>query len=196
MFTQLDTKVARSKGGLGVGLTLVKDLVEMHGGVVEVHSEGPGCGTEFVLRLPLLEDLVPSLQEPEASPVVTRRRVLVVDDNADATDMLSSLLVLSGHQVDIARDGVEAVEAAIRIRPDVVLLDIGMPRLDGYGAARQIRDKLGRGVLLIAITGWGQDDDRQRALDAGFDTHMTKPVNYDKLTKSLAAWHADDSPTA
>ena len=197
MFTQLDTAIARSKGGLGIGLTLVKDLVEMHGGAVEVHSEGLGRGSEFVLRLPVLEDQVPLLQEPHVRPAgFIQRRVLVVDDNADVTDMLAALLEFSGHQVDIAHDGVEAVEAAIRIRPNAVLLDIGVPRLDGYGAARQIREKLGNGVLLIAITGWGQDEDRHRAREAGFDQHMTKPVDYDKLTKSLTEWGAGDLQSA
>jgi len=197
MFTQIDTALARSKGGLGVGLNLVKDLVEMHGGVVEVHSEGLGRGSEFVLRLPLLQDVVPALQEPHARPAVfTQRRVLVVDDNIDVTAMLAALLALSGHQVDIAHDGVEAVEAAIRIRPDAVLLDIGMPRLDGYSAARQIREKLGTGVMLIAITGWGQEEDRRQAREAGFDAHMTKPVDYDKLAKSFSEWHAGDLQTA
>ena len=136
---------------------------------------------------------MPALQKSHARAAsFTQRRVLVADDNVDVTDMLAALLALSGHQVDIAHDGVKAVEAAIRIRPDAVLLDIGMPHLDGYGAARQIREKLGRGVMLVAITGWGQDEDRRRASDAGFDFHMTKPVDYDVLAKSLAEWNAGD----
>ncbi len=197
MFTQIDTSLARTKGGLGVGLTLVKDFVEMHGGVVEVHSEGLGWGSEFLLRLPMPADPPAALQEPAAGlAVATQRHVLVVDDNVDVTDTLAMLLQFSGHRVDIAHDGLEAVEAAIRLRPDVVLLDIGMPRLDGYGAARQIREKLGSGVMLIAMTGWGQDDDRRRSSEAGFDTHMTKPLDYNKLTKSMAKWSAGGAQTA
>jgi len=196
MFTQLDVSLARSNGGLGIGLTLVKDLVEMHGGTVEVQSDGPGRGSEFWLTLPRLPDGAASLPVPApACALFGKRHILVVDDNPDVIDTLAALLQLSGHRVDIAHDGEQAVQAALRLRPDVVLLDIGLPRLDGYDAARQIRDALGGTVMLVAMTGWGQDDDLRRSSQAGFDEHLTKPVDYDVLTRVLAQWSGSGLPT-
>ena len=188
MFTQLDTSLERSRGGLGIGLTLVKDLAEMHGGSVEAHSAGPGRGSEFVLRLPLLVDSASSPELPaRALPETAESRsILVVEDNVDVSDALVALLRLGGHRVDTACDGLEAVDKARVLEPDVVLLDIGLPKLDGYEAARRIRKLLGPRVLLIAMTGWGQDDDRRRASEAGFDAHLTKPVDHLVLARSLA----------
>ena len=191
MFTQLDTSLARSRGGLGIGLTLVRSLVEMHGGSVEARSGGAGQGSEFVVRLPLPAGLPASPQDasPAApapmAPALAGRRILVVDDNRDAADTLAMLLAVSGHEVRTAYDGLQAVEAAATWRPDVVLLDIGLPGLDGYEAARRMRAQRD-GVVLVAMTGWGQDDDRRRSREAGFDAHLTKPVDYADLTKVLA----------
>ena len=192
MFAQLDTSLERSRGGLGLGLTLVKTLVEMHGGSVEARSGGVGCGTEFVVRVQMLAELnAPpkvrfAVQPLESAPL----RILVVDDNQDAADCMALLLELDGHEARIAQDGLHAVEAAAQWTPDVVLLDIGLPKIDGYEAARRIRAQRSGvdGVMLIAITGWGQEDDRRRSRDAGFDAHLTKPVDYVDLAKLLAQW--------
>jgi PAS domain S-box-containing protein len=196
MFTQIDQSLERSSSGqglgLGLGLTLVKTLVEMHGGSVEARSGGVGRGAEFVVRMKRLAELsVPpkvsvAAQPPESAPL----RILVVDDNADAADSMAFLLELDGHEARIARDGLHAVDAAAHWTPEVVLLDIGLPKLDGYEVARRIRAQRHgvNGVMLIAITGWGQDDDRRRSRDAGFDAHLTKPVDYVDLKKLLVQW--------
>ena len=196
MFAQIDTSLERSRGdlslGLGLGLTLVKTLVEMHGGSVEARSSGAGRGTEVVVRMQMLSELSAppkvsiALQPLDAAPL----RILVVDDNEDAADSMAFLLGLDGHEARIARDGLHAVEAAAQWTPDVVLLDIGLPKLDGHEVARRIRaQRLGAdSVMLIAVTGWGQDDDRRRSRDAGFDAHLTKPVDYVDLKKLLAQW--------
>jgi CheY-like chemotaxis protein/two-component sensor histidine kinase len=185
MFAQLDTSLERSRDGLGIGLTLVRTLVDMHGGSVDVHSEGLGHGSEFVVGLPVLTDAAAAKPPPRAASAPaasTGRRVLVVDDNEDGAESLAMLLEFHGHETHKAYDGVEAVEAAERLRPDVVLLDIGLPRLNGYEACRQIREQpWGKNMVLVALTGWGTDEDRQRSREAGFDTHMVKPVDYDAL---------------
>ena len=190
MFMQVDTSQERSREGLGLGLTLVKTLVEMQGGTVEAHSEGPGRGSEFVIRLPTVAEIprpLPRETIPAPLPAV-RRRILVVDDNEDAAEWLATVLRLHGHETHVAHDGLEAVTAAERIRPDAVLLDIGLPRLDGYGACRRIRaQSWGRDLLLVALTGWGQDEDRQESRDAGFDAHLVKPVDDEVLLKLLAS---------
>jgi CheY-like chemotaxis protein/two-component sensor histidine kinase len=190
MFAQVDTSLERSRDGLGIGLTLVKTLVEMHGGSVDARSDGPGRGSEFIVRLPIvatLADAVP-LGPTSAPPPPASRRVLIVDDNADGAESLSILLELAGHQTWKAHDGIEAVDATERLRPDVVLLDIGLPRMNGYEACREIRKQAwGKTVALIALTGWGQDEDRLQSQDAGFDAHMVKPVDHDKLLDFLAA---------
>ncbi|HEY2294650.1 MAG TPA: ATP-binding protein [Thermoanaerobaculia bacterium] len=180
MFTQVDRSLEKAHGGLGIGLSIVKRLVEMHGGTVEARSPGPGQGSEFVVRLPLLQDAAAegrpeSGEEKNGAPV--RRRILVADDNADAAESLATLLALYGNEVRTARDGLEAVAAAAELRPDVILLDIGMPRLNGYDACRRIREQpWGRDAVIIALTGWGQEDDKRRSLEAGFDHHLVKPV--------------------
>ena len=192
MFTQGDQTLERSQGGLGIGLTLVQRLVKMHGGSVQAFSEGMHRGSEFVVRLPALikkpESLSPDPTVGQPT-TITARRILVVDDNHDAADSLSILLKLSGNETHLAFDGEEAVEAAERFRPDVILLDIGMPKLNGYGAARKIREQLwGKGMVLVALTGLGQDEDRQKTADAGFDGHLVKPVEYAALTKLLSSF--------
>lgn len=190
MFTQVDESLERSQGGLGIGLSLVKRLVELHGGSVEAYSEGRGRGSEFVVRLPLLVEKPRAQQRPEptaAVPPAPARRILVVDDNRDSAASLALLLSLSGHETHTAHDGLEAVEAAGEFRPDVVLLDIGLPKLNGYAAGRRIRELPGgEDMVLVALTGWGQEDDRRRSKEAGFDHHLVKPVDLAALQGLLA----------
>ena len=191
MFTQVDRSLERSEGGLGIGLTLVQRLVEMHGGTVEARSDGPGKGSEFVVRLAVAEvkDQGPqgAACDDEKGAAPARRRILVVDDNRDAADSLGMLLRMMGNEVHTAYDGLEAVGAAAAFQPDVVLLDLGLPKLDGYEAARRIREQDGgTDMVLVAVTGWGQEEDRRRSKEAGFDHHMTKPVEFAALQKLLA----------
>jgi PAS domain S-box-containing protein len=207
MFTQIDTGLERSQGGLGIGLNLVKQLVEMHGGRVEARSEGLGKGSEFVVHFPLLVETAaadvaaepseqPAALPAPSSPVeplasiageaTARLRILVVDDNSDSAESLALLLRLEGHETLIAQDGLEAVELALREAPEVVLLDIGLPKLNGYEAAVRIREGTReRRVHLIALSGWGQDADRKRSFEAGFDQHLVKPVDADALLALL-----------
>ena len=190
MFTQVDRALEKTTGGLGIGLSLVKGLVEMHGGTIEARSGGEGRGSEFVVRLPAAPAAVdPATTTPGAngSAPARGRRVLVVDDNEDAADSLAQLLELLGHEVRTAYDGEAGVEAAKAFRPDVVVMDIGMPKLNGYEAARRIRGHAwGAGMVLVAQTGWGQDDDRLKSTDAGFDFHLVKPVDPAALIALLA----------
>ncbi len=191
MFMQVDTSLDRSVSGLGIGLTLVKNLVRLHDGAMEVHSAGLGHGTEVTVRLPILVDApsprppVPILDDPK---VTTARRVLVVDDNRDSADSLAMWLQMTGNETHTAHDGVEAVEAAATFRPDLVLLDIGLPKLNGYEACRQIRQQpWAKSMTLVALTGWGQEEDRRKCTAAGFNAHMVKPVDHAVLTKLLAS---------
>ena len=195
MFAQIDSSFERSRDGLGIGLTLVKSVVEMHDGTVEARSAGVGQGSEVIVRLPLLSAPLPPLP-PEPSGIkpvaAVPRRVLVVDDNRDSADSLAMLLQVTGHEVHIAHDGPEAVAEAATFQPHVILLDIGLPRLNGYEAARRIREQQRhKGLTLVALTGWGQDEDRRRSEEAGFDAHMIKPVDFGALTKLLAESRAD-----
>jgi CheY-like chemotaxis protein len=164
----------------------------MHGGTVEASSAGPGFGSEFVVRLPILVKH-PEVAERAATPTVSRhaagpRRILVVDDNADSAESLAMLLKLNGHETRLAYDGLQAVEAAEQFRPDLVLLDIGLPKLNGFDACRRIREHAwGQNMVLVALTGWGQEEDRRKTKDAGFDHHLTKPVDYDALMQLLVS---------
>ena len=187
MFTQVGGTSDHQQGGLGIGLTLVKRLVEMHGGQVEARSEGLNRGAEFIVTLPTVAggEAAPGPAAEAAPAAVEPRRILVVDDNRDAAESLSMLLHARGHDVRVAYDGLEAVGAAIAFQPDVVLLDIGLPKLYGYDAARRIRDARGDGVLLVAVTGWGQEEDRRRAKAAGFDHHLTKPVDPEAISRLI-----------
>jgi PAS domain S-box-containing protein len=190
MFVQVDTSLERSRDGLGIGLTLVKTLVEMHGGTVEAHSDGPGRGSEFTVRLPLLIAVAaPTPQKAADRPTqARRRRVLIVDDNEDGAESLAMLLELDGHETHQAHDGIGAIEAAERLRPDVVLLDIGLPRLNGYEVCRRLRQtRWGKTLTIVALTGWGQEDDRDRSTEAGFDSHLVKPVDHGELLKLIAS---------
>ena len=204
MFMQVDRTLEKSQGGLGIGLTLVKRLVEMHGGGVEARSKGPGKGSEFVVRLPALIDTSqPQPPGAEDVPAASKSslRILVVDDNRDGADSLSEMLNLMGSDTRTAYDGQQGVAVAGEYRPDVILFDIGMPNLNGYEACRLIRQQpWGKGTVLIAVTGWGQDKDRQRTREAGFDHHLVKPVDPQALIKMLDGLHAgresSQSPTA
>ena len=190
LFTQIDRHADRAQGGLGIGLTLVKSLVEMHGGTVQANSAGLGKGSEFVVRLPLVPDrhTADFSAAPEiSSSLLKPRRVLVVDDNRDAAESMGILLKLLGADVHVAYGGAEALEALPAYRPDVVILDIGMPGMDGYEVARRIRQQPEfQKVTLIALTGWGQDEDRRRSHTAGFDYHLIKPADIDALQALLA----------
>jgi CheY-like chemotaxis protein len=193
MLTQIDRTMERGYTGLGIGLTLVKSLVEMHGGRVEVESDGPGRGSTFRVRLPArvrrpAEEPGPVRPAgPLAATATRRRRVLVVDDNKAAADMLQTVVRLLGHDVRTAGDGRKAVEVAAEYRPEVVLMDLGMPRMNGYEAARHIRNQTwGAEVVLIALTGWGREEDRQRTREAGFDHHLVKPAEPAELQRLLS----------
>jgi PAS domain S-box-containing protein len=189
MFMQIDRSLERSEGGLGIGLTLVKRLVELHNGSVSASSEGIGRGSEFVVRLPIAkEDPTPSSQQALGEPqLTTGRRILIVDDNRDSALSLAILLRIAGNETQTAHDGLDAVKAAATFRPDVVLLDIGLPGLNGYEVARKIREQpWGNTLVLVALTGWGQDEDRKKSKAAGFNGHMVKPVDHAALAKLLA----------
>ena len=198
MFVQVDKSLERSHGGLGIGLSLVKRLVGMHGGSVEAFSRGAGLGAEFVVRLPLAKDGAraprPVSVEMKSALAPKTQRVLVVDDNHDSATTLALLLNLMGHETRTASDGVEALEIAERFKPDVALLDIGMPKLNGFETARKMRAAdYGRGMLLVALSGWGQDADRQKSSEAGFDLHLVKPVDVAEIQKLLARRRASDT---
>ncbi|HET9226202.1 MAG TPA: ATP-binding protein [Thermoanaerobaculia bacterium] len=191
-FTQVESSRKRSEGGLGLGLPLVRSLVELHGGMVKAHSAGQGLGSEFVVRLPLLPFGAEAVQLPEAPPRgeeaadSARLRILVVEDNHDGRESLRDLLELWGHEVETAANGPDGVDAALSSLPDVALIDIGLPGLDGNEVAQRIRAALdGDTMALIAMTGYGQPEDRRRALQAGFDAYLVKPVDPDDLARTL-----------
>ncbi|HEY5897618.1 MAG TPA: ATP-binding protein [Burkholderiales bacterium] len=187
MFTQVDHTLERAQGGLGIGLTLVKRLVELHGGTVEAQSEGTWRGSRFVVRLPRSVRRAPAAMRPPAlSPGKVRPyRILVADDNRDAADSLAGMLRLGGHDVRIVYDGREAVQLAESFRPELALLDIGMPRMNGYDAARAIKEKAASDLMLVALTGWGQPEDKRRSREAGFDYHFVKPLDPAVLERIL-----------
>ncbi len=192
MFSQIDDGMQNSKAGLGIGLTLVRTLVTMHGGTIAVESPGVNRGSTFTVTLPVgtVSDEPKSIEPHMEQTVTEQLRVIVADDNKAAAGMLALILKMQGHEVQVCNDGLEAVTATRRFDPDVVLMDIGMPNLDGYGAARQIRSQeWGKGVLLVALTGWGQQEDRQKTHDAGFDHHLVKPANPAEIQRILASAH-------
>ena len=187
MFTQVDRSSRRAQGGLGIGLTLVRSLVAMHGGSVEARSEGLGRGSEFVVTLPVLTERRPVAAEPAAMTPFPARRILIVDDNQDASDTLGALLEALGATARVAHTGRQALDALDEFSPDSVLLDIGMPDMDGYEVARRIRANPKHAeVLLIALTGWGQETDQRQAQLAGFDHHIVKPLRLEKLRELLS----------
>jgi CheY-like chemotaxis protein/two-component sensor histidine kinase len=189
MFYQADRSYEQTQGGLGIGLTLVRRLIQMHGGTVQAHSAGKNLGSEFTVRLPVaLEQVEPEKKADPGDKIAAHsRRILVVDDYGESAETLADLLRLDGNEVEIAHDGYEALEAAAQFRPAVILLDVAMPKLNGYDAARRIREHpWGKKMVLIAVTGWGQARDRQRSREAGFDAHVTKPVDYPELMNLLS----------
>ncbi|MGH8177555.1 MAG: response regulator [Steroidobacter sp.] len=190
LFSRLDGSDDRTPGGLGIGLALVRKLVEMHAGEVSARSEGAGLGSEFLVRLPLLTEasewVEPKTQQRGARRSESRRRILIADDNPDALESLAMLLECDGHEVLKAVNGVEAYELAGQYRPHLALLDLGMPVLDGYEAARRIRQHpWGRQMAIVALSGWGQHADVQRSRESGFDSHLVKPASFDALAQVL-----------
>jgi CheY-like chemotaxis protein/two-component sensor histidine kinase len=190
MFMQGSTSIEQRQGGIGIGLTLVRRLVELHGGEIEANSAGPGQGSEFIVRLPRLEaqavpDWAPS--EPAAGNGTKPRahRILVVDDNRDSAESMAMYLRHEGHEVRTAHDGRTALVAAAEFDPAVILLDIGLPEINGYDVARELRKRNGNHVGLVAMTGWGGEEDKRRAKESGFDRHLTKPVNFDQLNQAI-----------
>jgi CheY-like chemotaxis protein len=195
MFAQVDRSLERAHGGLGIGLTIVKCLVEMHGGTVEARSAGHGQGSEFIVRQPIAceapQEKEPANREEEPFPTLARRRILVADDNKDAASSLAMLLKILGHETEVAHDGQEALEKAASYRPEIVLLDIGMPKLSGYDVCRRLREQpAGNDMIIVAVTGWGQEEDRQKSAEAHFDGHLVKPVEPRALMNLLAGLQA------
>jgi two-component system CheB/CheR fusion protein len=193
LFAQGERTLDRAEGGLGIGLTLARRIVELHGGQISVTSAGPGQGAEFTVRLPLLP--VQSVEEephapPEAAaqaPHGPRRAILVVDDNVDSANSMAMLLRLGGHEVDVAHDGPTALDRVNSRRPDVVLLDIGLPGMSGYQVAEELRRTHRRALRIYAMTGYGQRQDRRRSLASGFDGHLVKPVVPQELLRLIEA---------
>ena len=197
MFTQVSGALEKSQGGLGIGLMLVKRLLEMHGGTVQASSDGPGKGSEFVVRLPLAIQALQSPASPQdaSNPGMSPLRILIVDDNRDGADSMTEMLGIMGNDTRAAYDGQQGVDVAEAFRPDVILFDIGMPKLNGYEACRLIRRQpWGRETVLIAVTGWGQEKDRERTRDAGFDHHLVKPVDPQALMAMLTGLKMGSRP--
>jgi len=186
MFVQADRSLDRSQGGMGIGLTLVRLLIELHGGKVEAASAGLGKGSTFTVTLPLLAGADATTPEPAVNrTVAARRHVLLVEDNVDNREMLQALLEMDGHQVETAADGLQAVQRGLDLKPDVAIIDIGLPGIDGYEVAQRLRAELGDRVVLVALTGYGMPEDRQKAARAGFNVHLIKPVGLPELEAAL-----------
>jgi CheY-like chemotaxis protein/anti-sigma regulatory factor (Ser/Thr protein kinase) len=190
MFAQGEGSLEKSHGGLGIGLTIVKRLVELHGGTVHARSDGPGCGSEFIVRLPLLEPT--ARRRPAASSRAlgpqAQRRILVADDNADAALSLAMLLRAMGHEVHTVDDGQAALSRSDTLRPDLIMLDIGMPKMNGYDACKAIRSqRWSVKTQLVALSGWGQEEHKARAREAGFDHYLVKPASLEALERLLAS---------
>jgi CheY-like chemotaxis protein len=192
MFSQGEGALERTQGGLGIGLALVRSLVQMHGGSVVAASDGPGRGSEFTVRLPLADgspDARPDARGASSVPPLSRRRVLVVDDNRDAADMLGIVLEQAGYEPTVFYDGPTALAGVGELAPEIAILDIGLPEMNGYAVARALRGRadLPEGLALVALTGWGSQGDKEKAADAGFDVHLTKPVDGASLRAALAS---------
>jgi CheY-like chemotaxis protein len=190
MFGQVPEHLVKTGGGgIGIGLALARRLVTLHNGTIEARSAGLGRGSEFVVALPLsASNDLPRPEEARARPVARTRRVLVVDDNVDAAESLEIMLSLEGHAVEVAHRGTDALGVVARFQPHVVLLDVGMPEMDGYEVARRIRAlPYGGRIALYALTGWAQEEDKRRALEAGFNEHLTKPIDRATLLQLIGA---------
>jgi CheY-like chemotaxis protein len=189
MFSQVQSTMDRSERGLGIGLALANGLIELHGGSIQAQSAGPGPGSEFAIRLACVAITEPGdldVNDADEMMRIAPQRVLIADDNRDAAESLGMLLRMDGHEVIVTHDGPGALSAFGDFDPDIVILDIGMPGQNGYEVARQMRERIGdKPLKLIAVTGWGQDNDREKALQAGFDSHLTKPVDPESLTKLM-----------
>jgi len=200
MFSQIDSAIDRAEGGLGIGLALVKGLVALHGGTVQARSAGLGKGSEFTIQLPRSVVVEPEALAPSVAEVVSvthglHGKIVVADDNRDAADSLKILLEFAGHDVFVAYNGQQALDLGVREHPQVFVLDVGMPDITGYEVARRIRQQAwGRGTLLLAVTGWGQDDDKEKAKAAGFDFHFTKPVDPEQVEERVAAYLRTPQP--
>ena len=191
MFVQGDQSLEKAKGGLGVGLSIVKQIVELHEGHIHAKSEGLGKGSEFVVRLPLVQTSASEEHPREAGERVSentgRHCILVVDDNVNAAKLLGMMLKMMGQEIHLARDGLEGVEVAEALHPGLIFLDLGMPKLNGYDACRRIREQpWAKRTFIVALTGWGQDDDKSRSHEAGFNSHLVKPVGKETLERLLA----------
>jgi CheY-like chemotaxis protein len=187
LFTQADRTLDRAQGGLGIGLTLVRSLVELHGGQVHAVSDGVGKGSTFTIDLPVARPSPPSSHRPKVGEPRRCRRVLIVEDQDDTRELMHRLVESFGHHVAVAADGGEAVARAMADHPEIMLVDVGLPVLDGYEVARRVRAQLGDAIRLIAITGYGLPDDQRRAREAGFDIHLTKPIDVEQLASLLAS---------
>jgi CheY-like chemotaxis protein len=187
MFTQVESHAFHSQGGLGIGLALVKGLVALHHGTIEARSEGPGRGSEFCVRLPAGTSVPSAVSAPlRARDGHAPLKILVVDDNRDAASSLSTLASMMGHEVRVAFEGEKALEIASEFRPHTVLLDLGMPGMDGYEVCRRLREEpWGKPMKIVAVTGWGQDEDRRKSAECGFDLHLVKPVGPETLVELL-----------
>ncbi len=187
IFTQVEGTLDRSQGGLGLGLSLVRRLAEKHGGSVVASSPGLGQGSEFTVRLPLYYGPLPSRQSERAQPAVRPRHILIVEDSEEGRESLRLLLEIEGHRVDVAEDGQQGVEMALELKPEIALVDIGLPVLDGFEVAQKVRAAPeGGGIFMIALSGYGQPEDRKLAMEAGFSAHLVKPLDFDKLTQLLS----------
>jgi CheY-like chemotaxis protein/anti-sigma regulatory factor (Ser/Thr protein kinase) len=190
LFTQVGRSLEQTEGGLGIGLSIAKRLVEMHGGSIEARSEGLGKGSEFIVRLPVAQERARDKAPARdlSTPIPSKRRILVADDNPDVAEAFEIMLRMIGHDVETAHDGIEVVEKAEEFRPDIIMLDIGMPKLNGYDAARHFRKQpWAKDVVLVAITGWGDEKDKGRSQEAGFDIHLVKPVDPLALNRILGS---------
>ena len=185
MFAQVETQATRAEGGLGIGLALAKGLVELHGGSIEARSQGVGRGSEFIIFLPktvVADQRLPASDQPPPEPGGVRKRVLIVDDNTDAAETLRMLLEHAGHRVRAVHSAKDALRTAREMGAQVAILDIGLPDMNGYELAERIRaEAWGKELRLVAVTGWGQDEDKRRAMAAGFDCHLTKPFDPERV---------------
>jgi len=192
LFVQADESRAGSEGGLGVGLPLARTAIELHGGTITAQSEGPGRGSEFVVRLPVGAPVGPPRPDDGPRVAIEARQILLIEDDDNVREALRRILTLDGHRVEVARDGPGGVELALATAPEVAFIDIGLPGIDGYEVGRRIRAALGSRVLLVAVTAYGQEQDRRRSSEAGFDAHLVKPASYEALTRILGRRHGGD----